>query len=155
MVIDRQANLFGEQQETPHGRRKRLLRIRAARYRGPLFPLVAGEMGKLEVAFWKFHNANPKVYRLLVKFARRWREARGEQAVMGIGQLFERVRWEIALATVEDENFKLNNNHRAFYARLIMDRNAELEGIFRLRKQRLASTIGPPIETLPPGEHIA
>lgn len=145
---DRQTNLFGEKQELPKKRRKRWPQ-------GPLFPLADGQMGKLEQAFWEFHSANPKVYSLLVKFAHQWRQKRGDQAMLGISELFERVRWEVALATVEDENFKLNNNHRAFYARLIMDRHPELDGIFRLRRQRLQSTIGPPGDTLPPGGHVA
>lgn len=155
-----QVNLFGETQEIPGVKKYREFRpvpgekIKIARFRGPLMPLATGEMSKLEQAFWKFHYANPQVYRLLVKFARQWRYARGGHARMGIGQLFERVRWEISLNTVGDQ-FKLNNNHRAFYARLIMDRNEDLEGIFRLRKQRIPATIGPTNKELPSGKHIA
>jgi hypothetical protein len=111
-------------------------------------------MGKLEKAFWKFHAANPRVYRLLVKFALRWREVRGSQAELGIKALFERVRWEISINTMGDNSFKLNNNHTAFYARLIMERNPELEDIFHLRQQRIASTIGPDNSSLPSGEQL-
>lgn len=150
--MDSQKNLFGEQQQPPE--KKRRPRAIRPRYRHPLIPLGNGQPGKLEVAFWKFHNANPDVYRLLVKFALQWRHKRGPDAVMGIGQLFERVRWEISLTTVGDK-FKLNNNHRAFYSRLIMECNPDLNDVFRLRKQRVASTIGPPNETLPPGGHVS
>ncbi len=104
---------------------------------------------KLERAFWQFHMDNPQVYRLLVDFAYQWRARRGPDTQMGIGQLFERVRWEIALNTKGDEQFKLNNNHRAFYARLIMERQPDLAGCFKLRRQKIPSTIGPQNETLP------
>ena len=35
--------------------------------------------------------------------------------------------------TTPDPVFKLNNNHRAFYARLLMAQEAELEGFFEVR----------------------
>ena len=153
MELTVQRNLFGEEQRLPAGKRRpKALR---PRYRRPLMPLNNGEPSKLEIAFWTFHNTNPPIYRLLVKFARQWRERRGEDAVMGIGQLFERVRWEISMGTIGDANFKLNNNHRAFYARLIMDCNPDLDGIFRLRRQRIPATIGPSNDELPSGEHVA
>jgi hypothetical protein len=122
---------------------------------GALLPLDNGEQSKLESSFWEFHNANPKVYRLLVQFARQWRGRLGTDAVMGIGQLFERVRWEASVKNNDGLGFKLCNNHRAFYARLIMDRNPDLEGVFRLRRQRLQPVIGSPSESLSPGEHMA
>jgi hypothetical protein len=119
----------------------------------PLFP-VDGVMGKLEEAFWIFHQENPRVYEMLVKFAREWRRRRGPDAKLGIKELFERVRWEVSLVT-SDESFKLNNNHTAFYARLIMRENEDLKDIFRLRQQRIQSTIGPDDKNLPSGVHDA
>jgi len=150
-----QINLFGEKQELPLRRRKRNPWTQRAPYRGPLFPMAAGELGKLEKSFWKFHKANPKVYTLLVKFAYQWRKARGENYKLGMKALFERVRWEVSIHTEVNGNFKLNNNNTAFYARLIMDRHLELREMFRLRKQRIPSSIGPKNETLPPGEHVS
>jgi hypothetical protein len=148
-------NLWGEDQVPPWEKaRKPVQRVPRARYHGPLFPLSNGEQSKLEKAFWKFHDKNPAVYRLLVRFARQWRQRFGPDAVMGIGQLFERVRWEVCIKTDDAMGFKLCNNHRAFYARLIMERNPDLDGVFRLRKQRLQSTIGPSNEGLPSGEHM-
>lgn len=150
-----QENLWGEQAVPPWEKvRKPQNRIARAKYRGPLFPLDNGEQSKLEKAFWKFHNKNPAVYRLLVRFARQWRQRFGPDAAMGMKQLFERVRWEMAFRTVGDCQFKLNNNHTAFYARLVMERNPDLEGIFYLRKQRLQATIGPPNDSLPSGEQV-
>ena len=120
----------------------------------PLFPDTNGGMGKLEVAFWNFHNAHPEVYRYLVKFAYEWRETKGDGIHLGIKALFERVRWEIGLHDSQDSP-KLNNNHTAFYARLIMDCNKNLKNIFVLRRQRIASTIGPVNDKLPDVKHIA
>lgn len=108
---------------------------------------------KLEQAFWQFHLDNPRIYDLLVTFARRYREQHGADAVIGVDLLFERVRWELAIETADALGFKLNNNHRAFYARLIMDNNEDLRDVFRLRKQRIQATIGPVNETLPDGSH--
>ena len=46
--------------------------------------------------------------------------------------LFEVLRHRHALKTTS-EDFKLNNNYTAYYARLIMDQYPEHEGFFHLR----------------------
>jgi hypothetical protein len=84
-----------------------------------------------ETAFDRFHADNPKVYETLVRLAREWVERTGRHK-LGIATLFERARWEIALATT-DADFKLNNSYRAYYARLIMLREPDLAGLFDLR----------------------
>jgi len=119
-----------------------------------LFPDEHGNMGKLETAFWQFHHDNPKVYSYLVQFATEWRKRRGLNVKLGIGALFERVRWEVNLGNKREE-FKLNNNNRAFYARLLMRDHTFLQDIFRLRRQRIQSTIGPSNDNLPSGKHVA
>ena len=102
------------------------------------------ESGILEPAFWRFHEAHPEVYMHLLRFAVEWRQARGPGAHLGISALWERVRWEIEIASdrATDEP-KLNNSHRASYARLLMHREPDLRGIFVLRQQRVQSSIGP------------
>ena len=98
--------------------------------------LVVWEPGEhhLEDNFKRFHADNPHVYDELIKLARRWRRNRpGDEC--GIGMLFEVARWNLLLSTV-GEPVKLNNNYRAFYARMIMEREPELDGLFRLRRQR-------------------
>lgn len=84
-----------------------------------------------ENAFERFHAANPRVYEVLVRLAREWVGRTGRHK-LGIATLYERTRWEIALAT-SDPDFKLNNNFRAYYARLIMLREPDLDGLFDLR----------------------
>lgn len=109
--------------------------------------------GKLEDEFWNFHEANPRVYELLCRFARLWLTRWGHGC--SINFLFERVRWEIYMEVRDDAGFKLNNNFRAFYSRLIMDLEPDLAGFFRLRRQRIQSTFGPDNDSLPPGDHVA
>lgn len=105
---------------------------------------------KLEASFWEFHRANPLVYSRLVGLATQWRES-GVRKI-GINALFERLRWEMSLRTHGGE-FKLNNNHRAFYARMLMENEPELAGLFALRKQKIQSSIGPSNDGLPEGTH--
>ncbi|MDD5510457.1 MAG: hypothetical protein PHI12_06590 [Dehalococcoidales bacterium] len=147
-----QKNLFGKQQYVS------LAKKRPRRPHGPLFPLPDGYMGIIEKKFWEFHNSNPEVYRLLVRYAHEWRDARGINARIGMKALFERVRWEIGLRKREhhdgDKEFKLNNNYTAFYARFIMFNYPELKGMFALRKQRIPATIGPKNESLPPDRQV-
>lgn len=148
-IPEPQLNLFGETAQPPYPRRK-AIKVEYIEQRAPIAPDKEG-MGKLEKAFWTFHENNEQVYHMLVKFAREWRRLKsGSQ--LGISLLFERVRWEKSLETGDDE-FKLNNNHRAFYARLIMKHNPDLDGVFRMRQQRIQSTIGPVNSQLPDGEH--
>lgn len=87
----------------------------------------------IQEAFVSFHAANPHVYERLVEMSRRLLR-RGHQKI-GIGMLFEVLRWEHLIQTTGDaDNFKLNNNYRALYARMVMARNPDLDGIFELRR---------------------
>lgn len=81
--------------------------------------------------FETFHRENPHVYRTLAALARQWLSTGREK--LGIATLFERARWELTLATAGDE-FKLNNDFRAFYSRLLMAQEVDLAGLFDLRK---------------------
>jgi hypothetical protein len=112
----------------------------------------APKRSKLERKFWEYHLQHPQVYEMLVRFAREWRTRRGDIAVVGIGLLWERVRWEVYL-NYDNETFKACNNHRAYYARLLMERNPDLDGVFRVKKQRIQASFGPNNDTLPSGEH--
>ena len=85
----------------------------------------------IEQAFLAFHAENPHVYRELVALAH---EARDSGIThLGIGMLFEVLRWNVALRTGGDD-FKLNNNYRSYYARLIMHNEHDLDGIFETRR---------------------
>jgi hypothetical protein len=88
---------------------------------------------KLAKKFDEFHAANPHVYEALVVLARRFRERRRD-AKTGIGMLYEVLRWEYYLNTTSDDEYKLSNSYRAFYARLIMQNEHDLEGIFNTKQ---------------------
>jgi hypothetical protein len=82
--------------------------------------------------FFAFHEKNPWVYAELVKLARRAR-SRGARKV-GIGMLAEIVRWRRFMATQDfNSGFKLNNNYRAGYVRLIESQEPDLAGVFETR----------------------
>jgi hypothetical protein len=85
----------------------------------------------IEEAFRQFHAENPHVYDELVMLARRARN-RGATR-LGIGMLFEVLRWRHTLRTGGD-SFKLNNNFRSYYARMIMLREADLVDVFETRQ---------------------
>lgn len=89
----------------------------------------------LQFAFEQFHQANPGVYKLLVQLAYEAKEH--GHAKFGIATLYERARWEFLMgATSTTDSFKLNNSFRAFYSRLIMEQEADLEGFFETRRGR-------------------
>lgn len=87
-------------------------------------------MSDLDTEFLAFHAANPHIYDALVVLARRAKAAGRKRA--GIGMLWEVLRWDIFIRTTGTE-YKLNNNLRSRYARLIMHREADLAGFFETR----------------------
>lgn len=89
----------------------------------------------IDAQFAAFHRDNPAVYATLVRLAREARVA-GKSKV-GIKALWERMRWDLWLATHGDD-FKLNNNLTSRYARLIAAQEPDLAGMFETRKLRAA-----------------
>jgi hypothetical protein len=83
-------------------------------------------------AFWVFHRANPQVYRQLKDIALSTHAAGWK--TFGIAALFERLRWISKMETVGDP-YTLNNNFRAYYARLLMRNEPELRDFFVVRRQ--------------------
>lgn len=93
--------------------------------------------GTIEHAFLVFHRANPWVYHELVRLTREL-VAVGHHKV-GIGMLFEVLRWEHHRRTADPgSEFKLNNNYRSRYARLIMDAECDLRGVYEIRELKAA-----------------
>lgn len=83
--------------------------------------------------FERFHNANPQVYDCLVSLARKVM-GRNRSRKIGIGMLYEVLRWEYFITTDSKDEYKLPNEFRACYARKIMKENADLVGCFHIRK---------------------
>jgi hypothetical protein len=95
----------------------------------PVRPLSRGDAD-----FLAFHRENPAVYALLVRLAREWKRTTGNK--LGIKALFERARWEFGVKTQGGGDFTLNNNYTPYYARLIMEREPDLNGLFQTREQK-------------------
>lgn len=66
--------------------------------------------------FWKYHSENPELFDLYLKFARQLKNSRRNE--YGIAAITERIRWHFAVETVGDD-FKINNNYKSCYARLL------------------------------------
>ena len=86
--------------------------------------------------FIDFHHHNPEVYQEIVKIARVMK-GRGIYK-MGIALIFERLRWLHFIDTRGSEGFKLSNDFRSEYARLIMQQEKDLAGFFEVRELRRA-----------------
>ena len=83
--------------------------------------------------FVAFHETNPAVYFALQKLANQMWE-RGRRRI-GIAMLFEVLRWDYYLNTNDpNSEFKLNNNYRAHYARMLMSNHPEWVGLFKTKK---------------------
>jgi hypothetical protein len=108
---------------------------------------VEAEYGRpslLFTRFIEFHDANPHVLELLLRFSDQVL-AVGRQR-FGIAALFERVRWYVDIEThsappiraadgqLRRPVLKLNNNHRAYYARLLMLLRPALVGVLETRQ---------------------
>ncbi|AJC58607.1 hypothetical protein [Streptomyces sp. 769] len=92
-----------------------------------------GKAATIQAQFETFHQLNPWVLRALEELTADYLR-RGAQRV-GIGMLFEVLRWRYALATEGDE-FRLNNNFRSRYVRLLIDRHPEWQSAFEVRALR-------------------
>lgn len=86
---------------------------------------------KLERAFREFHAANPHVYELFKRFA--FEAIESGASKLGAGDVWERMRWHSRVETKGDE-YRLNNNHRAYYARMFERDFPDHEGVFAKRR---------------------
>lgn len=101
----------------------------------PPLPGAAGEEGRgsIDERFAAFHARNPQVYEALRARALAMRRRGVER--YSIAGLFELLRWQYAMQTAGGE-YKLNNDFRAPYARLLMEQEAALAGFFEVRCRR-------------------
>lgn len=97
----------------------------------PMFDIFASD--RIEREFNQFHAEHPEVYSELVHLARTWK--RNGTAKLGIATLFEVLRWNSHLNPHLHGGYKLNNNYRALYARKIMEREPDLNGLFEVRER--------------------
>lgn len=89
----------------------------------------------IEKQFERFHKDNPHVLEHLERLARQWLAAGHDS--LGIGMLWEVLRWQTGITTKGDP-FRLNNNYRSRYVRLMIERNPSWDECFQTRSLRAA-----------------
>ena len=83
---------------------------------------------------WRvYHENNPRIYQLICAYAEA--AIRRGHNKYAIATIWERIRWEITVDT-NDIDFKMPNNHRAYYARLWLKDHPQHPGFFRLAELR-------------------
>lgn len=95
----------------------------------PLFERGASHQERAEA----FHEANPHVLSYVVELIRK-AQRRGDRKI-GMGMIFEVLRWEYRVSTTGEE-FRLNHNHRAWYTRKVQAEHPELSHMLDTRAQR-------------------
>ena len=92
-------------------------------------PFGLREESTADRRFREFHQEHPAIYRELMQLVRQ-ALLRGQRKI-GIKMLWEVMRWNRLLC---GEKYELNNNYHSRYARLIMQREPGLTGIFDTRE---------------------
>lgn len=88
-----------------------------------------------------FDRQNPTLLTYFVGLARRQKAAGRSRG--SINQYFEIARYEHSILITGHEEYRLNNNFRAWYAREIMRRHPDLAGFFQTRQQTTGSNEQP------------
>jgi len=93
------------------------------------------QMTDWQTKFNEFHSNNPHIFDELVKLALALKERGHNQ--YSIQGLFEVLRYRKAIKTADSHSqYKLNNNYKPYYARMIMQRFAFFKGFFELREMK-------------------
>lgn len=87
----------------------------------------------LEEQFLAFHKANPHVYRLFCEYAEK--AIRAGRTRYSARTIWHVMRWHADFETTEDE-FKLNDHHTPFYARMWTRDHPHHPELFELRVQK-------------------
>lgn len=95
-----------------------------------VLPPVEGPLS-LDERFARFHAANPHVAERLREIAVDMVEHGAKR--VGIGLCFEVLRWS-AIRTRGDDEWKLNNDYRSRYARMLADADPMLADVFEFRR---------------------
>lgn len=87
----------------------------------------------IQERFEIFHAENPHVYEMFIKYARTAKN-RGYDK-FSAKAIFERLRWYYTFETKSNDEFKLNNDYTALYARKAMKENMDLLRFFETRER--------------------
>lgn len=101
-----------------------------------LTEIALGGRRTIDARFQVFHAEHPEVYREFVRLAREAR-ASGLPRV-GAKLIAEVIRWNRLTSGKDAEGFRINNVFVSRYARLIMEREPDLEGFFETRELQSA-----------------
>ena len=104
---------------------------------GPVDPLMT-----IEERFWRFHALNPHVLTALERLA--MQQVGAGRRVLSIDDLTCVLRYASSIMT-EGEVFKMPNDFRPFYARLLADVYPALRGLFQ-ENRMWAHVYAPPAE---------
>lgn len=92
---------------------------------------IKTELSALDKKFWDFHKANPHVFTKLEELTKQAHD-RGRKKI-GIGMIFEVIRWNSFMATTGDP-YKLNNSYRSRYVRILIQKHPEYKDLFETRR---------------------
>jgi hypothetical protein len=90
--------------------------------------------------FQQFDEANPMIWDYFVRFADE--AIRHGRTRLSVSLIIERIRWEVDIVTNSEDDFKLNNNHRPYYARKWLSLHPEMPGFFETRRVRCEAENG-------------
>jgi hypothetical protein len=91
-------------------------------------------VSRLRREFEAFDAANPQIWDLFVRFT--FMAIRAGKKKGSISLITERIRWEVYIETASNDEFKINNNHRAYYARKWQKLYPEYADFFETRRLR-------------------
>jgi len=88
--------------------------------------------------FNKYHKANPHVYAEFVKQAT---EMKKHASKCSAWLIIAKIRWDHKVKAGDGEEFKINNDYIAIYARLLIYNLPEFEGFFELKEMKRMSDV--------------
>lgn len=90
------------------------------------------DKGNLQKHFEGFHRQNPHVLDLIMRIAVTLRHKKGFRKC-GMRLIYNQLRWMYAIQTRGDE-YKLNDHHTPYYARVVMALRPDLVDFFNVRR---------------------
>ncbi|MEU5389183.1 hypothetical protein [Kitasatospora cineracea] len=97
-------------------------------------PPVGDARQSIQERFEQFHALNPWVLADLERLTAECIEAKFPR--ISLGMLFELVRYSYGRATLSADDFRLNNDFRSRYARMLIEQHPEWAGYFEVRALR-------------------
>src|ERR1041385_8331799 len=88
--------------------------------------------------FDHFHAANPHIYDMLVELSRKMK-AKKTMKQWSVYAAYELVRYQWNPHTRSFDDYKLPNEYRPYYSRLIMEQEKDLAGFFRTKGDQTQS----------------